>query len=297
MKKIVALYLCICFLILTLSGCQKEYTQSSTADAYYFTFEDAIDHATDIVRAKCITVSDEYDHLLYEFEVLERYLGEDGINTIHVIIHKNRLVVVGNETGNLSFYEQDISYEPNEEYFLVLERQVDALDPVDVYLQSGNSYLPCANLSASTMYGQPILNHSQITSLKSNEDVANYIIHYLETHPIENRPLFNGTKAIDSDDMETIIKQSEFVLKVKIDKRPYRPAKNRETVDCTVITVLKGDIEADTPIEIIFPIDSVREGKTYIVALTYLGSSSFILSSKDSLFKASKEKKIMKYID
>ena len=293
MKKI-ALFLSLIFLILPLLGCNEKVSIVSYADGKYLTFEEAVtQYATDFVKAKCIGVKDNDVDVEYKFEVLARYLGEEVGDFIHVYTRKNYCHTAAGENIGISYYEDDISYITGEEYYLVIERFVGVYYDRDRYYTICNIYFPVSDLTKSTMYGELVTNHSGISDISGEQALVDYIVKMLENNP--DRELYYGTKPIDARDMETVIKQSDFVFKVSVGKDCGYGLKDRTTHECTVIESLKGDITT-SDITILFLKGDVSEGKEYIVALHQSDTSSFIVSSKNSVFKISKKDRIMKYI-
>lgn len=296
MKKIFSL-ICIFALILSYSGCSKSDTSKGrgvmTATVIYTTLEDSIYQATDIVKATCTGVTVNIDHTEYEFDVLERYVGEDTDQPIRLKIYNKSVWVLDTE---ISYDTKDFIYKVDEAYYLIMERNVSVYRDYDTYLDLGsNIYIPASNISESTMYGEPLTNHSDIEKCETEQDIIDHITYQLQNNPNENRKLHEGRKYITSKDTETIIKQSEYVLKVRLDEIiPVNT--DRDPFICTVTETLKGEYEEGTRIDIPFFKGKMKVGDECIVALLYVDKGVYVLSSRNSVFPLRKEKKILKYI-
>lgn len=296
MKKFFSL-ICIFTLIISCSGCSKsdnskEYVERSSV-VIYTTLEDSIYQATDIVKATCTDVTLNSDHTEYEFDVLERYVGEDTNQPIHLKIHNQYISVLDTE---MSFDTDDFMYKVDEAYYLIMERNVSVYRDYDTYLDFGpRIYIPAYNVSESTMYGEPLTDHSNIEKCETEQDIIDHIVDQLKNNPNENRKLFFGRKYITSKDTETIIKQSEYVLKVRLDEIiPVNT--DRDPFICTVTETLKGEYEEGTRIDIPFFKGKMKVGDECIVALLYVDKGVYVLSSRNSVFPLRKENKILKYI-
>ena len=307
MKK-TALFLSLIIVISLLFGCKKEEKESpelmGQMDGLYYDFEEAIDSATDIVKAKCIDISfSTIDHpeKVYEFQVEERFLGEDTTDTIFVYCYYKYRVSLGNHDKGYSFMF-DTSYETGETYYLILRRDVSVYYEHDHYRdKSAQIKIPANNIHNSTMYQEPLTEHSDISILESEQDFENYIVNYLESHPNPDRPLYSGIDYVKSDDLETIVNDSDFVMKIKVGEIEHEFNDNIAFYNCTVTSCLKGDVEEDSRIIVKFVKKDVLKGWTYIVTATESistdkSSRCFMYSAKDSVYSIFREFQIRKYL-
>ena len=300
MKKVV-LIICTLMFLITAFGCESNKQNNKLpehASAIYATFEDLIYLSTDVVKAKCISVVEENYNLKYEFQVLERYVGEETEQNIYVYIPQNRIVSIidGPSGEDIGYETSQLVYTADESYYLVLSRRKSVYDSNDHYLEvGGNLYIPVSDISKSTLYGQPLTNHSNIEACNSEQQIIDHIVNQLKVNPNEERLLFEGQQYIVSEDFETIIDESPYILKVKLKEIEYK-SETRATYKCTVISTLKGDCAEGAEISIPFFPDTVREGKEYIVALMYSSADLYVLSSKNSVFSKWKENNIVKHL-
>lgn len=253
----------------------------------YLTFEELLESATDILKGKCIDISKNETYIEYKFSVTEHYMGEKR-EEIFVCVPKNIAMVQGK---NFSYDTEDISYNINDSYFLVLTRFRSVFYEHDMYLNVGaNLFLPVDDLSKASIYGDAISMHSNAKSqkiLSSKETFTEFFKNYEN-----NAPAFYGTDYVKSNDTNTIIKSSDFLLKIKILDEVYPGmVDDRNTFNCLVVTSFKGDVEEKSIIEIVFPKGSVTQGNEYCVALYEIDNCSpraFVVSSKYSVFDKNK---------
>ncbi len=298
MKKIILL---LCSVVLTISffSCKAKKDNVSSfyeVSSIYVTFEDAVtQYATDIFKGKCLSVKENEDSFEYEFQILERYLGEDVGNTVHVYVRKDYIITAFGEEKYISYNEYDTEYEIDHDYYMVTSRYVGVYWEYDRYFTMCGIHFPISDLSKSTMYSEPIVNHSNISDINNEQILIDYIAKQLEENPNPERKLYLGIKPIDSTDMETIIKESEYVFKVKVGKDCGYGLEDRVTHECTIVDTLKGDLNVSN-ITILFLRGDVSEGKEYIVAAQRSDGNLFVVSSKNSVFKISKQDELMQYI-
>lgn len=289
MKKIqyISIFL---LMMLFLTSCQQkkeEFEISPKISERYFTFEEVLDGSTDIVKAKCLDVVNYEDNLEYTFQLTERYVGED-IGEIFYLYVMDWMV------------DRTPTYEPEQEYFLMLWRTRDVYAEHDKYINyTHRLYLPCSSFDQANMYDEAITEHSNMESCATAEELEQYIVEYLANHPIEDRPLYVGVDYIDSSDMKTIVEQSEFVAVVQVKELHnfLYDAWDRDDWLCTVMNVLKGDLEVDEEIDIIFPKDAVRVGDIYIVTLASTDGSIYSFSAKNSIYPISELDQIQEYLN
>ena len=305
MKKFI-LWLCIVVLLFTFCGCGQENQKTNDSISPkpniaaqvcldYGTFERHLDEwSTHIVKAVCLGSTRGTGTTVYEFQVIDQYLGEEITDTF--FLHFDDIYVDSPRFDFSYFYDWD--FVPNETYFLLLTKWVDAISEHDFFtLPASQVYLPANNLSQSTIYGEPLHVHSNLDSYNTEEELVNYIVTYLETHPNPNLEKFIGYDYIRSDDLQVILDESQLIYKIKILKNHNYRVSDRDTFTCKVQSALKGDLPSTTSIDITFPKNAVSEGDECIVALFYYDNAHYLLSSKQSVFQPSAEEKILDYLD
>ena len=151
-------------------------------------------------------------------------------------------------------------------------------------------YTLATTTSNASIYGESISKHSTADIqkiLSSEEDFSDFLRNY------ENSaPEFYGTDYIKTDDINTIIKSSDYLLRIKILEEVHPGmVEDRNTFNCLAVSSFKGNVEVQSTIEIVFPKGSVTQGKEYCVALYEIDHCSpraFVVSSKYSVFEETK---------
>lgn len=304
MKK---LSLILCFFVIfssLLYGCndieENDSTISEHADFEYYSMEESLNSSTHILKVKCIDISfpknDPY-YKIYQFQVLESLLGETSEDTIFVYCRHKGLVHTSNGSKRYS-YVADPFYEKGEIYYLPLKRKIDVYSEHDKYLADlALIKIPVSNIQNSTMYGEPLIEHSKISSLETEQDVKNYIVEYLENNPNPDRLSYLGRDYIKSDDLNTIVDNSDYVVKIKVEDF-YRETDDQIFYYCTVKECLKGDLEVGEKIRVRFKKNDVIKGWTYILTATeaYDSPKFLLYSAKDSVYTVLRENQITKYL-
>ena len=253
----------------------------------YATFEQLLESATDIVKGKCIDIIQKETYTEYKFSILEHYLGENR-DEIFVYVPKEGVRVQGKY---ISYDTDDISYNINDSYFLVLTRFVSIFYERDRHMNAGaNLFLPVDDLANASIYGEAISKHSTENTqkiLSSKETFSDFLKTYEN-----NAPEFYGIDYIRTNDINTIVESSDFLLKIKVMDECFPGiVDDRNTFNCLVVSSFKGDVEVQSKIMIVFPKGSVIQGNEYCVALYEIEHCSprdFIVSSKYSVFDKTK---------
>lgn len=300
MKKIFCLVFAIIILFASVSCSQKSnHVENSVPDetnlnfkydqnSKYMTFEQLVATATDIIKGRCVGVDRKDGYAEYEFSVISRYLGEEVEGNIFVYVPDYAVTVINTDYSYRLF---DLSYQKGSEYYLVLLRYVDVYLPHDRYINvGGNLFMPANDISHSTLYKEPIINHSQIESINAEKDLTGYLSKITNNTTDKTQAnAVQGIPYITDTDTDSIIDKSDFILKVKIGEEVYKGiANDRCTYDCVVIRSMKGSVNSNELVRIVFPKGAVIEGNEYILALTeFKGVSprSFVMSSKNSIYE------------
>lgn len=281
MKKFSLLAVVLCLVISSFAGCQfydKQYENDDNtvgnvvignvldtnnelllsdmnAVIIYSTFEDLLPYVTDIVIATYVGRSSGSNFIAtaHEFYIEERLMGEDTENKIKVYSY--------NMNDNVIGYDK-ITYREGEKYILLLQRIVSVYhkDCCDKYYVVGNLYFPLKDLSLSTLYGENILKHSNLTrELMTEEKLKKYILEKTKG----NTKLYYGKDYIRSSKIEDIISGSSYILQVEIGEKFIEGfSKDRITYKCNVLKTIKGDlIEENESVFITFMYNTVKQGE------------------------------------
>lgn len=275
---------------------EDETKVSQSVSTIYMDFEELIARVTDVVKGKCISVIEKTDGKEYEFQVLERYAGEEVLTNIFIYQDLYDANVVN---SNISYNASDIIYEIGKEYYLVLGRYINVLYEQDRYNVSANLFIPADDVEQSTMYGEALYLHSDLPKNFNETQLKNHIVEQLNNRDPETIKLYKGQKYTLATDMQTIIDEADCVLKIEILEESDPDISNiHDIYECKVIGVLKGNIAANTEIEIFFAKNIAEPGQKYIVAIDYSAiEGMFHFSSQNSLYDVSQYDAIMECVN
>ena len=309
MKKVLCLFFAVLIVILCScsrkqpSGTENE-NQSPTAGdvktevaktVRYMYFEDLMNYVTDLVEAKYLGAEATVDPSVFylKFETVKNIRGNGVDETVYVQIHPSEYYV--NEK-NVSFSTSDFDkqYVPGLTYLLLLARWSSVYNDYDLFgLVTDSLVLPLDDLNNPdeqshrlTLYGTDLSDHfreEETLSSFKNGNLENYIL-----EKVKNNPLCKGYDYIKSTDPVEVIRQSEFIFKIKVDEKEIESFDgSRATYSCQVEEVLRGNAVSQW-ISITFLSGTVEIGKSYVVALNNTGGAAYYtLSSKQSLFNTS----------
>jgi len=237
----------------------------------YLTFEEAVELASDVVVAEFVAHRPFGQSLTeYEFVVHERIFGNAA----------DRIFVYEQNNTSISVVGMDISYEvtgrpfnTGTEYLLLLEM----IDPIyantheDGFLFLTNIKLDLNAPSTSTMYDEPLTQHSTGMNFNSRSLTRERIVSYVYELTRNNTP---ARERIMSEDIEDIIKGSPYVLVVEIGE-PRRLSHEGASTDwrstdiynTNVVRVLKGEMEVGDLVRMVFFADTVQTGEQHIIAI------------------------------
>jgi hypothetical protein len=294
MKKIL-----IVFLSFVMMACCVACNNGTVADKVlpdylmvYFTFDQIVKQATDVVKAKCVGSNQASDDIEYTFEVIERFSGED-VDEFKV---KTMDYNASGSGTSFTVYQSD-NYKIGKEYYLFLTRRVSVYYDYDLYLNFlAFVHVPADDVSKATIYNEHISKHSQLGEEFDAVTFEEYIKVLIESRTDEEINMYEGEKYILSNDMNAIIDGSPYVIEIQVNEFD-RINEKTELSNCTITKVLKGDMEVGSTQRVIFPKGKVEPGKKYIIAATIIESPYVVFSSKNSLFDVSQYDAIMECIN
>ena len=256
----------------------------------YDTFDELIDKATDFVLAEYVGVEQTSTIPVYLFDVKEWICGTPVQGQLHVKdLQEGRndvIVISGKEP------EEEKIYRVGESYYLIVIACCDACADYDLYSVGGSLLLPADHLDQATMYGTALKNYTS-SNLKKGQ-----IKEYVQNRMMQSERVGTTVPApfIRETDLETVLKESDYVLKVQITGKVEIKdldliAPERPLLYCRVTSILKGEnLEEGTTIITPFRKGTVQEGETYILAMfeatgtEFHGTRFFNMSSRNSLF-------------
>jgi len=279
-------------------------TNKNESSVVYQTFEEALLTSTDVVKVHYVGHRPFGDSLTeYEFKVLERILG-DAADTIYVYVANESVSILGG-LSSMSYNQGDIMFNAETNYLLPLQRLRGAMLRThdDGYTFIHNLIVNLDNPSLSIMYNESLSIHSSELSFDNRNLRENQIISFIENRVVNNPPM---RAHIRSDNTDDILLGSQYILVIEINE-PRRLMNAQTTRDwmetdiyfCTIVSVLKGNIDVGFDISVVFFANTVQTGEQHIVAVErlYDGSTTFELSSKNSLFRTEQLDEIMITLD
>jgi len=256
-------------------------------------FEQALLISTDIVIANFVRQRSFGENLTeFEFNVTDRVLGNAA----------DRIFVYSENTSN---NQDNLMFDRTTSYLLVLDRLHGATLKTheDGFIFINNLIINLDNPTISTMNNDTLSNHSPRLDFDSTSLSENSIITFVRDITANNPP---ARERIRSDSFSDIIINSPYIFIVEVNE-PRRLVSAQVTRDwmetdiyfCTIAEVIKGDVDINLEISVVFFADTVRTGEQYIVAVERIseGSTTFELTSANSLFIMSQLDEVMSIIE
>lgn len=275
------------FLIL-FTACAKEY--STTANDYVdadinekktysvvnslkngITFLEAIDASDCIAVAEYLSYEDKDSYVIYTFQVKSTLRGVIGEDVIHIYTSKGVATVP--EFGYTYETGQEI-YEEGDQYVLILNKSDMLFYEYPQYTVIADIFIPVDAIESAEMYGKPIAQLQGVTASTLSSSMAALSA---QAEPVQKKPSYTT-----AEDLPTIIKESDFVLEVKVNGIMFEGVlHNGNTYFCEIQNVLKGDpvvTEANHTLFIVLMKDSVQVGETYVVMVNQVNEGSFVFT-------------------
>jgi hypothetical protein len=268
------------------------------------TFEELIlDYATDVVVAQYVghkPFGEEEKLLEYEFIVLDRVVGNAP----------DRIFIYGripdpNDFGNLEALNIPGGF--TDARYLLPIRQLGWLfghTHEDGYEFLRSLVINLDDLSRSTMFGEPLSDHTDVLDFTSSRAADDSVVEYFEQLTRNrHRPTEPVAEFIRSTNTDEILSGSPFVLEIEIDEFLSAQRSDWGAWDfCTAVVVesLKGDIERGFKIWLAFAPGSVKPGERYIVAVAPhydRDNGLFYLTSHNSVFETGQRDEISRALE
>ena len=299
MKKILILTITI-LVALTLAACGAADTNTATPTGssnssgvsmsiVYLTFEKALLSSTDVVIVNYVGHRPFGETLTeFEFTVVDRILG-NAADTI--------FIYSGYSPERFSFIE-------GTDYLLALERlwRAHGRTHPDGFLLINDLIINLDDPAGSMMYNEPVTLHATELDFDNRSLDRDEIIAFIAEKTANNPP---GRDHIRSEDIVDIITGSPYVLVVEIGQ-PRRLLSEgggdwaeTDIYHTTVVEALKGDIGVGFKLDVVFFANTVQTGERHIVAAERLsaGSTTFIFTSRNSLFSMDQLDEILEILD
>lgn len=274
------------------SGNSNDYISMLTK---YVTFEEALLLSTDIVVAQYVGYRSFGDNSIeFEFVVLERVLGESADRIFVYAINSTSTTIGAIES--ISYKDSDLSFYAGGQYLLVLERIWLPHSKVNEngYMLVRNLVVDLDNPQNSAMYGEPLHLHSELNFSRgclSREQIVDYAREIAKNNHTD-------MDHIKSLDVTEVVEGSDYILLVEINELHSMARTDFQHTDvffCTVIQVIKGDLEPGFELGMIFLADTVQPGEQHIIMVRRIeeGSSLFEFTSRNSMFETTQFGEIM----
>lgn len=263
----------------------------ATIDMSYFTFEESMDIATNIVLAEYVGKEDKGHYCEFLFNIEKQYKGNLTENYLYVYCRKAEVNVA--EKGYS--YNSLPNYVEGKSYVLLLERSISVYNEHDHFLPISGTLLPADNLNDLRIHGrQPLLSHSSMTKsdIKTFQRFESYITKRVKASSLPGKE-YSGMPYIKSNDIETIVKESDYIVRLKPKTQGDVLADATVICECELIKQYKGKIDKEL-IEVKFFKNTVDIDSEYIVAMTEtVVTDLYVLSSKNSVMGVDKENQIL----
>jgi len=257
-KKIIIASICALLLSLIVVAAlvffpvpQERALEGSLRDKY--SFDEIVERSDYIVIAEYLSSKiDMHGELSFEFTIKDVLQGDAPEKAIHVYSSSNVL------------------FQPGDDYLLVLVKYDTLFDVYPKFVLLGDTYIPVAEISVSTMYDEPIPVEKIESLLQKRNSVQ------LQSFDEEEKSYTDAT------DFPSIIQESDFIMEIKVLNMEVEGVyHNGNTYNCEVLNVQKGNLIDAYPnngIMITLMKGSVTEGGTYIVMINQVDEHSLIYS-------------------
>ena len=197
-----------------------DFSPPPTESIAYYTFEESVARATNIVEARCVERTFDGRNSRLRFEILSQLKGNVGAELTVVFPHHTYEVVAGEDRLRYSFSEGSCPYRPGMEYMLLLIEYDELYEPSVYYMTVSHVLIAKAFFEdggdAAYIYGsQPAWQFSSGTAddFAGFADVAAYIRRLISENPSPGR--VQKPDYIRSDDPAEILDGSPHFVRVR----------------------------------------------------------------------------------
>ena len=111
-----------------------DFSPPPTESIAYYTFEESVPRATNIVEARCVERTFDGRNSRLRFEILSQLKGNVGAGLTVVFPHHTYEVAAGEDRLRYSFSEGNCPYRPGMEYMLLLIEYDELYEPSVYYM-------------------------------------------------------------------------------------------------------------------------------------------------------------------
>ena len=262
-----------------------------TESIAYYTFEESVARATNIVEARCVERTFDGRNSWLRFEILSQIKGTADEELTVVFPHYTDEVVTGENRLSYSFSEESCPYRPGMEYMLLLIEYDELYEPSVYYMTVSHGLIGKAffedGRDVAYIYGsQPAWQFSSGTAddFAGFADVTAYVQRLITENPSPGR--VQTPDYIRSDDPAEILDGSPYFVRVRAEAFVSDYGHYAELWRCTVTETYKGGLAAEET-EVLFLPGTVEAGGEYFVLLKerLMENLPYRLSSKHSLYE------------
>ena len=272
---------------------ESSWQSSSISDALYHDLEYVIDATTHIIVATYIEKYDYIGHCEYKFSVKSQIKGRIDDKYIYVYCRYWDKI----STGKGATYSDGGNYKSGNDYILLLSKDVSVYFDHDRYSVWTGTFFPTDSPEDFAMFRtEPVAKHSSAPAetFSSTEIFIEYLKQ--QTAADTTKEEYGGREYTRSTDMETIVDEAEYVLRIIPRNLDSKDLWYNERWTCDIVKQYKGKIELSSIIIDFLP-DTVELEQECIVTL--VGTSLpnyFDISARNSVIDIGKESVVMEYI-
>ncbi len=263
--------------------------------AEFIDFDKAIAESYLIAEASLNDIERKNNEMVYKFKINNIIKGNECDKDITVIDNiSNVLVNAPNE--QITYRSGAYDYKIGNDYILVLEKHISVYYDNDIYIVVSDIFMPVEDdtIKPQMYYREYKINEQDTINKK---DFLLYVDNLkLRKNDYDFDSMIYGTEYVKSSDIKDIVKNSQHIVKIKVNDMYVEGNTNRDTYYCEIIEEYKGEIKAFEQnenisdkkiIRIPFFKGTVSTGKEYIVMLNEINETSliYVLSSKNSLYE------------
>ena len=251
-------------------------------------FSEFMDESNCVAIGEYLSCRDMEKNIEYEFKVKQVLKGDIPADVIRVMQMKGYASL---PTSVTSLKIGGRIYEEGKEYILVM-CQYDYVFQTELKykLFPAAPYLPMKNLEESTLYGEPIPELAENSSIE-------YITELIEQAKKSYEEFGYGFRYSTATDIPTIVEESDIVIKVKVLRITSDVPEDRTSYICSVLEVLKedsiGELVGRENLEALLLKSSAKVGEEYVFLLNRDDATPlFLASSRNSVFLSTDEEEV-----
>lgn len=233
-------------------------------------FEEAVARSWCVVRAECIgAVRQTREKRVYAFRWNEVLNGGEIPEIFSVTVLEGDYSV----EDSSGYVSTDIWYEAGAEYILPLRKSTSVFYDEDAYYPSGDAFLA---LGEDGAVAATFLQGRTIGALA--DESADGVRAYLDENALNCAEPEEevGTPFTRSDDIDEIIRCSDYIFEVETTGYFQNFAADRTTYECKVTEKIKAENDNISNVYAALPKDCAEIGEKYLLLLNRSGPTSYV---------------------